>query len=104
MNAIKNPCNVTTPGMMMLLNQNIGLESSNDIVAYPNPFTDQFTVKLADLSTATIQVFDINGRLVENQTTNDTFEVELGQNLSTGIYNVRVEQNGETQSFKMIKK
>jgi hypothetical protein len=74
------------------------------MTAYPNPFTNQFTLKLVSNSEASIQIFDINGRLVANQVVNESYDVELGQNLTSGVYLVRVEQNNETKSFKMIKK
>jgi hypothetical protein len=53
---------------------------------------------------ANIQLFDIHGRLIENRQVQDEYEITMGQNLNTGVYLVRVEQNGEMQSFKMVKK
>jgi hypothetical protein len=102
-----NVCTVTTPGQT----QNFSDEEipsifvqSEKFVAYPNPFNNDFTIRLIDTSEANILVFDINGRLVENKHVNDVLDVNLGNNLSIGIYVVKVEQNGKNESFKMIKK
>jgi hypothetical protein len=98
-----NTCTVTTnaPGDEDFVES---IASKQEMAAYPNPFTNQFTLKLANNSEAAIQIFDINGRLVANQVVNDSYDVELGQNLTSGVYLVRVEQNNELKSFKMIKK
>jgi GEVED domain/Pregnancy-associated plasma protein-A/Secretion system C-terminal sorting domain len=74
-----------------------------EISAYPNPFYNSFTVKLIDNSNANIKIFEINGRIISNTSVNDKSEIELGNNLPTGIYLVKVEQNNETYSFKMVK-
>jgi hypothetical protein len=72
--------------------------------AYPNPFFSQFTLKLANNTEASIQVFDITGKLISDQVVNAIYEIELGQNLETGVYLVRIEQNGDIQNIKMVKK
>jgi hypothetical protein len=96
-------CNVFTPAPADEdFSQN--LSSNEEMTAFPNPFANQFTLKLVNNSETSIQIFDINGRLISNQMVNDSYDVELGQNLTAGVYLVRVEQNSETQTFKMIKK
>jgi hypothetical protein len=99
-------CTITTPGVApnspILLNLNEGFEES--ISVYPNPFNNEFSIMLPTSDGANIQLFDINGRLIENRQVQDEYEITMGQNLNTGVYLVRVEQNGETQSFKLIKK
>jgi GEVED domain/Secretion system C-terminal sorting domain/Fibronectin type III domain len=96
-----NTCNITVSGD----EARPRFSSKNYVIsAYPNPFDNSFMVRLSDTSEANIQIFDLNGRLISNLMTNETTEVELGQNLSAGVYLVRIEQNQETQSLKMIKK
>jgi len=75
-----------------------------EVSAYPNPFNNEFTIQLSNGAAANIQLFDINGRMIENRNVQDQFEITMGQNLNAGVYLVKVEQNGETNSFKMIKK
>jgi hypothetical protein len=95
-------CNVFTPGVMD--EEFVEVAKVDYATAYPNPFSNQFTLKLANNSEASIQVLDITGKLITIQTVNDMYEVELGQNLETGVYLVRIEQNGNIQNIKMVKK
>jgi hypothetical protein len=94
-------CNYSIPNMY---NQMINIESVEQITAYPNPFNNEFNIVLPKGDVANIQLFDINGRLIENRQVQNEFEITMGQNLNTGVYLVRVEQNGEMRSFKMVKK
>jgi hypothetical protein len=87
-----------------MYNQMINIESVEQITAYPNPFNNEFNIVLPKADVANIQLFDINGRLIENRQIQNEYEITMGQNLNAGVYLVRVEQNGEMQSFKMIKK
>lgn len=80
------------------------ISSNQEIVSYPNPFTNRFTLKLGNSSEASIQIFDINGRLLFNQIVNDSYEVELGQNLASGSYVLRINQNDKKQSMLIIKR
>lgn len=96
-----NTCNITVSG-----NEARPRFSSieNEITAFPNPFSNEFTLKLANNDEAIIQVFDINGRLIHNQIVNNTNEIFLGKEFSAGVYLINVLQNNDTKSFKMIKK
>jgi hypothetical protein len=100
-----NACTVSTPTSMPS-DEDFTLNNSNnqDIVTYPNPFNQAFNLRLMDLSLASINIFDINGRSVFNKQVENEIEMNLGQELNAGIYFLRVEQNGQVQNFKMIKK
>jgi|688.fasta_scaffold02100_2 hypothetical protein len=95
-------CNVFTPGDMD--EEFVEMTTVLQATAYPNPFFSQFTLKLANNTEASIQVFDITGKLISDQVVNAIYEIELGQNLETGVYLVRIEQNGDIQNIKMVKK
>ncbi|MFY7810834.1 MAG: T9SS type A sorting domain-containing protein, partial [Flavobacterium sp.] len=97
-----NSCTISTQTQQV--SRNIIQLNTEEIKAYPNPFSNEFTLKLSDESEANIQVFDINGKLVHNQLINNTSEVVLGEDFSLGIYLVNVSQNKETRTFKIIKK
>jgi hypothetical protein len=99
-----NACTVNTPASSPSDEDFTAVVTNQSIAAYPNPFSNQFTLKLANNSEATIQVFDINGKMISNQEVKAIYEVELGHNLEAGVYLVRVEQGDETKSIKMIKK
>jgi serine protease AprX len=99
-----NPCTVSTP-VINPEDEDFTAFSTNDkTIAYPNPFSNQFTLRLVNNSEATLKIYDINGRLLSNETINDRHEIEMGQNLPSGIYMLRVEQNNEVLNFKIIKK
>lgn len=81
-------------------------------LVYPNPFTDNTTIRIISLdenAPITYKLYDILGRevisnsfsLMEN---NDTYPMTLnGKSLTIGIYILIVQQNNKTRSFKLIK-
>ncbi len=76
------------------------------IVAYPNPTADYLTLEIKDLdlSSVTLQLFDIQGRLLQDQkiTANHT-RIDM-DNLPVATYFVKVSQGErELKSFKIIK-
>ncbi|WP_310558052.1 leucine-rich repeat protein [Flavobacterium sp.] len=86
----------------------IAIETPFEIVAYPNPSTNIFNLKVngATDENFSILVFDMIGKQIENKTV-DANEVEnlaLGQNYVTGIYNVIVSQGTNTKTVRLIKK
>lgn len=102
--AWSNACTVSTPVINPEDEDFTAFSTYDKTTAYPNPFSDEFTLILANNSEAILKVYDINGRLIFNETINDRYDIELGQNFPSGIYLLRVEQNGEVKNIKMIKK
>ncbi|MFM9825858.1 T9SS type A sorting domain-containing protein, partial [Flavobacterium sp.] len=61
-----------------------------------------FTIQ-ASRKGATVKVYDMMGRLIENrQATSNT--VQVGSRLAAGAYNVIVKQGANTKTLKVIKK
>jgi hypothetical protein len=76
-----------------------------NIEVYPNPFNNNVTVSLADNTPATIEVVSLQGVSVYNATTNSTnsfANVNLTQ-LTSGVYFIKVTQNGNTTVQKLVK-
>lgn len=97
-------CSVTTPTPPSLLN-NVDITNLVDqVIVYPNPSEEHFTIKLPLNDLAIVQLFDINGKEIERKEINDKFEISVGHNLNAGVYLIKVEQNGENYAFKVIKK
>jgi hypothetical protein len=73
--------------------------------AYPNPSSTVFNLAIESASKAatTIQVYNMQGRMIENKQVN-TNEVELGSNYTSGMYNVILENAGQTKTVRLIKK
>lgn len=75
------------------------IENQNNISIYPNPFKNSFNVNVADNSTFVI--FDSKGLEIEKG--NIIGSVEMGRNLTKGLYLLKINQNDTESSFKIIK-
>jgi hypothetical protein len=83
--------------------------SSHKLLIYPNPSESEFTLKFDNFSENNVkmEVFDINGnllleRMVKN-TTNHEEKLRL-ENLSSGIYHLRITSSNLIQHKTIIKK
>ncbi len=75
------------------------------VIAYPNPSSGVFNLAIesSKASATTIQVYDIQGRMIENKQVNAN-AVEIGANYTSGIYNVILENAGQAKTIRLIKK
>jgi BspA type Leucine rich repeat region (6 copies)/Secretion system C-terminal sorting domain len=78
-----------------------------DLIAFPNPSNNVFNFKLngANEETVSFLVFDMMGRQIEKKVVNaiDVKNIALGQNYSSGVYNVIVAQGGNTKTVRLVK-
>ena len=76
----------------------------NDLLnIFPNPFTDNLTVKNNSNSQLTITVLDINGKVLINQTS-DQEEININtSNLINGVYFMSVSNGDLKSNYKIIK-
>jgi hypothetical protein len=99
-------CNVTTPGSSSSSRQ-IVENTDFSLVAYPNPSNSAFKLQVngSNNETVSVLVFDMMGRQIENKVVNatDIENISLGQNYSTGIYNVIVSQGMNTKTVRLVK-
>ena len=87
-----------------------GLEEAKGInflvMAYPNPTTDYLTLRIDEfeISNLSYQLYDINGKLLQNEKiTSDQTSIVMS-NLLPATYFVKVIQgNKEVKTFKIIK-
>lgn len=77
------------------------MESKN-ISIYPNPATENFVVNLADNSNAQIQLFNLVGQVVVEQNVNAQTATINVSNLNDGIYMLKVMQNGQVYTSKVV--
>jgi len=79
-------------------------KESNALVIVPNPVTDVATIEL-DMTkgNATIQVFNIDGRLIKEQTAKTNVNTINFKDYVPGTYIIQVIQNGAIKSGKVIK-
>lgn len=76
--------------------------NSDDFAYYPNPVSDKLNFTGSD-KVESVQIYDLNGRLLLNQNGQDIRNVNVAQ-LSAGTYIVRVKAGKELKTFKIIKK
>lgn len=88
----------------------IAIEEAKDITlqcsAYPNPTTDNLTlvVKGIDFSTLCVQLYDMNGKLLQHEKISGTQTSVVMNKLVPSSYFVKVIQgNKEIKTFKIIK-
>ncbi|GGZ51151.1 hypothetical protein GCM10008088_11220 [Mesonia mobilis] len=98
---------VTESGWEAEITCNSSLSADNftksSIKLYPNPANSYFNISSEELISS-ITVYDLAGRRVfENQNIKQTQTQVNVQNLTTGAYFVKVNVNGATQTFKIIK-
>jgi Secretion system C-terminal sorting domain len=86
----------------------VAITTPFEVIAYPNPSNNVFNFKVngADDETVSILVFDMTGRQIENKEVNasDVENLALGQNYSSGVYNVIVAQGMNTRTVRLVKK
>jgi hypothetical protein len=108
-------CSLTAPGASTSKYTTTALPSTPSevaaefkAVAYPNPFAENFKLKVTTDSQVAMQVrvYDMIGKLVEDRkveaTEMETFEV--GSNYPSGVYNVIVSQGANTQTVRVVKR
>ena len=70
---------------------------------YPNPTSGVFTVELNTTSAKTIEVTDVTGRVVMTNTSNNEVVNVNINNLSNGIYYVKVQSENAVDVIKVVK-
>lgn len=83
-------------------------EMSFDALAYPNPYSDSFRLKLSTSSESevTLAVYDMTGKLLERSVKRpeDIQQDNLGLNYASGVYNIVVTQDNETKTIRIVKR
>lgn len=76
------------------------------VQTYPNPTTDNIVLALTNVEITDLSyvLYDINGRTIANALVNEV-QTKIGmQNLTAGVYILKVNQNNaELKTFKIIK-
>lgn len=74
-----------------------------EATVYPNPTSGQFTVTTDGDSDATIAIFDLNGKLISETTTeNGEATLNSDNSLTSGIYIVKIISGSSTTTDKLI--
>jgi hypothetical protein len=80
-------------------------EQQLDFVMYPNPSSDNLNIQLpSGILKATIELFDLSGRLLLNSTVTTQNKSVNVADLSTGVYLVKIQSEGKTGTKQFLKK
>jgi hypothetical protein len=78
------------------------------VVAYPNPYTDNFNLSLTTSSDAAVRVaiYDMTGKLIDKREVAPTevSGLQVGDRYPSGVYNVVVTQGSDVQTLRVVKK
>jgi uncharacterized delta-60 repeat protein len=74
-------------------------ETQFNVIAYPNPSSSEFTIETSSKGDTNVQVYDMQGRLIERTDTN-----KVGSRLAAGVYNVIVNQGTKVKTLRVIKR
>ena len=87
-----------------IINNTVGLNTlsyTNDLVMFPNPASDYFTVKAGINALSTLTIYDVTGRIIiSKQEINDNQKIST-KNLNAGMYFVSLITKGITQTGKL---
>jgi hypothetical protein len=94
---------VVTQSVSACTGLNNAVASNIGTVVYPNPNAGLFSIELNNGSVKIIEVMDLTGRVVlENTSSNNKIDFNIS-NLSNGIYYVKVQSNNSVEVIKIVK-
>ncbi|MGV3611284.1 MAG: T9SS type A sorting domain-containing protein [Fluviicola sp.] len=92
-------------GKVILAYTFVGLDEISAVEAtlYPNPATNNVTIELTDKNAvAELTVVDLFGKVVYTSTINGSTTIDVNE-LTSGVYMVRLNNNGQTSSTRFVK-
>lgn len=102
-----NGC-VGTTVLALVVDPCTGIASLNgsgikNVLVYPNPNNGEFTIELRNGLSKTVELMDVTGRVVLATTTaNDLINLNIND-LSNGIYHVKIKSNNAVEVLKVVK-
>lgn len=88
------------------LNNRFPVESDMAMAVFPNPTSDQIIVSLTNIDKALFSfvLYDLQGKTLSSSLLQSTITPVAMQNLSKGVYILKIKQNNrECKTFKIIK-
>jgi hypothetical protein len=95
--------NGCTTQITVVINSTVGISENTiaNILIYPNPNGGIFTIDLGSNPESTVELFDIQGKLVySSRLTNQKTDMHL--NYATGIYNLRIINSNGIINHKLV--
>ena len=75
---------------------------NNETLFYPNPTNNFFVIETNSTEKQTLQIFDVRGKLVLNQTISNRANIDMSS-LSDGVYNVNLITNNGIVNKRIVK-
>ena len=102
-------CDITTFGVApSILKMDIVAEDDFNAIAYPNPFKENFNLRLtsSSLEKVSVIVYDMAGRLIEQREVNPeaVSGLQVGDNYPSGVFNLIVKQGENNKTIRVIKR
>lgn len=98
-----NPVTITVDGHSGCSPVGINELMNNSFELYPNPNNGLFALSFASEQQRTISILDITGKVVYN-TLSQEQQIEISQDLTSGVYFVNVKAGDNSKVIKMIVK
>jgi sugar lactone lactonase YvrE len=76
--------------------------NSNQISIYPNPSNGSFTIETNSTTNQTVQLYDVNGKMVWDQTINGKATTIDATNLNEGVYNISIIGNDSVLNKRVV--
>jgi sugar lactone lactonase YvrE len=97
-------CNNMTTVTQTVTNCTTGLEqvaNSNEVNIYPNPNNGSFVIEPSSATKQTMQMYDVNGKIVLSQTINGKTNIDANS-LNEGVYNISISSNEGTVNKRIV--
>ena len=83
----------------------VGIEkisrSNKHTLVYPNPTNGNFTIETNTAEKQSMQIYDVNGKLVLSQNISDKATIDAS-NLSEGVYNISITGNNTVSNKRLV--
>jgi hypothetical protein len=104
--APKSPCGIAVFASAEVHAEVLNALPNKDIVSAPNPFADVFTLRVdsPEEKTFNASIINVNGKEMSSMHDLRTnYDYELGRELHSGVYLVKIKVDNRTEIRRMIK-
>jgi Secretion system C-terminal sorting domain len=96
-----------TDSFLVLGVNNVVSNNESSLIAYPNPFANNFKLSFVSTNSDDVQVsaYDMTGRIIETKTViySEINSQEFGGNFQAGIYIITLKQGSNSKTVRIIK-
>ena len=86
----------------------VAVASPFSVVAYPNPYSENFNLSLttSSVDTVGVSIYDMTGKLIDRRelSPSEVSGLQIGNRYASGVYNVVVTQGSDVKTLRVIKR